>query len=223
MRKLVLAFIVAALAFVAWVPGAGAAQTSVTISGSGCAGGALFCYSPANVTIHDGDTVVWTNQTVAPHTVTRCTTATCAGTDPGTGTDATFTDGSTGGNGTTFSHTFHGAGTYAYFCTIHGFAVMHGTVTVLAAATGTTTPATIAPAAGAASGAVPAAQAPAAASPGSSQPATANPSAQASNRALARTGVDTSLWTIAGGAVLGAGVLLALVIRRARRTVPPVH
>ncbi len=100
---------------------------------------------------------------------------------------------------------------------------MHGTVTVLAAATGTTTPVTIAPAAGAAPGAVPAAQAPAAASPGSSQPATSNPSAQASNRALASTGADTSLWTIAGATLLAAGMLLALVTRRARRAVPPVH
>ena len=30
------------------------------------------------------------------------------------------------------THTFHGVGTYNYYCAIHGFAVMHGSVTVKA-------------------------------------------------------------------------------------------
>jgi LPXTG-motif cell wall-anchored protein len=200
MRKLFIAFIAftaAALAFVAWVPAAGAAQTSVAITGTGCASAKIFCFSPANVTIHDGDAVVWTNQSGAPHTVTRCSSAACAGTAGGTGTDTSFTSGSVGsGNGGTFSHTFHGPGTYVYFCQIHGFAVMHGTVTVLASSTGPTTPVTTA------------------ASSGSMQPTSASSSPRASNRALPRTGVTSWLWASAGGALLVAGAVLALAGRR---------
>jgi LPXTG-motif cell wall-anchored protein len=218
MRKLMIAFIATAIAFLALAPGAGAAQTPVAIAGTGCVGGTLYCYSPANVTIQDGDTVVWTNQTVAPHTVSRCSPATCAGNAAGTGTDATFTSGTVGGgNGTTFSHTFHGAGTYAYFCTIHGYAVMHGTVTVLAAPTATT-PVTIAATPGAGS----ATPATTAANSGAMRSTTSNGS-QAANRALARTGANASLWAIAGAALLGAGALLALAHRRARRAIPPHH
>jgi LPXTG-motif cell wall-anchored protein len=201
MRKLVLAVIAVAFALAVWAPAGGAAaQTSVAISGSGCAGGSVFCFSPAELTIHDGDAVVWTNQTTAPHTVTRCTPAACAGTGGGTGTDATFTSGNVGaGTGMTFSHTFHGTGTYTYFCTIHGFAVMHGTVTVIAAASVPTTPATIA--------AVPSSRSttPATRTPGSGGPTTTQ---QPPNRALAQTGTDTSRWAIIAAALVVAGALL---------------
>jgi plastocyanin len=47
----------------------------------------------------------------------------------GTGADTTFTSASTPPRGT-FSHRFHGIGAYNYSCTIHGFAAMHGTITV---------------------------------------------------------------------------------------------
>jgi LPXTG-motif cell wall-anchored protein len=213
MRKLMLTIIVASVALLAGVP-AGAAQTSVTITGTGCAGGSLFCYSPANVTVSDGDTVVWTNQTSAPHTVTRCTPAACAGDAGGSGTDTTFTTGNVAaGNGTTFSHTFHGPGTYTYYCTIHGFAVMHATVTVMAAPTITTTPATIAggPGPGAATPTGPGATSQA------GRPTPSNASRQVSNRALPHTGADASLWAIVAAALLGAGAVLAFANRRGRR------
>jgi nucleoid-associated protein YgaU len=45
-------------------------------------------------------------------------------------------------NGTAVNHTFTAAGTYNYYCKIHGFSVMHGTVTVQ----GQTAPTTTAPA-----------------------------------------------------------------------------
>jgi len=215
MRRLMIAFIAAAFLVAGWVPPAGAAQSSVTIAGTGCPGGSLFCFSPANVTIHDGDTVVWTNQTAAPHTVTRCTAAACAGTGRGTGNDASFTSGNiAAGNGNTFSHTFHGPGSYVYYCTIHGFALMHGTVTVMASPTLTTmpAPAVAVPAAGsAAAGSTAAGPQAVAGASGSTR------SGGASRGALPHTGVDTSLWTITAVALVGTGALLVLVKRRGTR------
>ena len=210
MRKLMLAFIAAAFLLAGWVPPAGAAQSSVTIAGTGCAGGSLFCFSPASITIHDGDTVVWTNQTTAPHTVTRCTAAACAGSGGGTGTDASFTNGNVAaGNGNTFSHTFHGPGSYVYYCTIHGFALMHGTVTVMASPTVTTVPAP--------SVATPAAGSTAAAPQAVAGASGSMRSGGVSHAALPRTGVDASLWAIAALALVGTGALLALVKRRGTR------
>ncbi len=109
---------------------AGASGTTVTIASSGCPGGAFFCYSPASITIANGTTVTWSNSSGSSHTVTRCTVSAC-GTGGGTGTDSTFTTGSIGfANGSTFTHTFHGPGTYVYYCQVHGYAFMHGSVLV---------------------------------------------------------------------------------------------
>jgi plastocyanin len=122
-----------------------AAATAVTINGvAGCTG-TIFCYVPPTVTVSSGDTVTWTNQSGAPHTVTRCDPSACNGTDGGTGADPAFDISVASGNGTAVNQTFNGAGTYNYYCRIHGFAVMHGTVTVQGQ-TADTSPAT--PAAG---------------------------------------------------------------------------
>jgi plastocyanin len=107
-----------------------AGPASVAISSTGC-GGSLFCYKPPTLTVPDGSGVKWTNSTGVQHTVTRCTPAACGGIGPGTGTDSTFTSATIAANGT-FTHTYHGTGTYNYYCAIHGFAVMHGSVTVKA-------------------------------------------------------------------------------------------
>ncbi|HEV2362128.1 MAG TPA: putative Ig domain-containing protein [Acidimicrobiales bacterium] len=116
------------------VEAAGTAVVSIIANGTGCAG--EFCFTPENVTIHQVGTVTWTNRTGFGHTVTRCTTSACPGAGPGTGKDPAFTSGVIAPNGT-FKETFHGVGTYNYYCQIHGFAVMHGRVTVLAFAVGT--------------------------------------------------------------------------------------
>jgi plastocyanin len=122
---------VSALAFGLFpIAPAGAATTDVTISKSGCSPH-TYCYKPPSVTVANGSTVRWTDTSGVKHDVTRCNTVDCNGTGPGTGTDSTFTDGDVTANGT-FSHAFHGAGSYNYFCTIHGFAAMHGTVVVSA-------------------------------------------------------------------------------------------
>jgi plastocyanin len=123
-----------ATAFVggAWLGGSivGATTTTVTITSTGCAGGNFFCYSPASITVANGTTVTWSNHSGVPHTVTRCSIPAC-GTGGGTGTDSSFTNGNVASaNGSTFSHTFHGSGTYVYYCMIHGYAAMHGTVIV---------------------------------------------------------------------------------------------
>ena len=91
-----------------------------------------YAFSPATITVAPGTTVVWTNGTNAPHTVTA-------------------DDGSWGSDvlnqGDTYSYTFQTPGVYAYQCAIHSF--MHGTVIVgtppptatsSATATPTTTP-----------------------------------------------------------------------------------
>lgn len=98
----------------------------VTIATKGCT--TLFCYKPASLTFSSGGRVKWTNKTTAPHTVTRCTVAACGvnggtGTDPGPSSPILNT-------GNTYQLTFHGKGTYLYYCQIHGFATMLATITV---------------------------------------------------------------------------------------------
>ena len=95
-----------------------------------------------------GATVTWTNTSGVEHTVARCTPAACNGASGGTGTDATFSKSTVAvPAGASFHYTFAQPGTYVYYCTLHGYAVMHGTITVTAAAT-TTTAAAAAPGAG---------------------------------------------------------------------------
>ena len=74
-----------------------------------------FAFSPASMTIHAGDTVVWTNMDSTAHTVTSDSGSELASQSIG--------------NGQTYSHTFNTAGTYTYHCSIHPS--MHGTITVV--------------------------------------------------------------------------------------------
>jgi plastocyanin len=125
-------------------PGSAHAATAVTINGAAACSGTTFCYAPASVTAPSGDTVTWTNQSGTAHTVTRCDPTACNGTDGGTGTDPAFDLSVPSANGSAVNQTFNGAGTYNYYCKIHGFAVMHGTVTVQGQAAPTTTTSTTA-------------------------------------------------------------------------------
>ena len=68
------------------------------------------CYIPAEVTVNVGDTVTWSNDDSAAHTVTSGT--------PTGGPDGTF-DSSLFMADATFSHTFDNAGEYNYFCMVH--------------------------------------------------------------------------------------------------------
>jgi len=83
-----------------------AASNAVSISN--------FAFSSAALTVHVGDTVTWTNNDSAYHTVTS--------------TDGGPLDSGNIGSGETFSYTFTSAGTYAYQCSFHPS--MTGTVTV---------------------------------------------------------------------------------------------
>ena len=99
----------------------------VTITGTACANG-LYCYKPVALTVTKGTKVVWTNVSGVPHTVTRCTKAAC-GVSGGTGKQAGFASPTIGSH-KTYAFTFKLAGTYRYYCKIHSYSVMHGTITV---------------------------------------------------------------------------------------------
>jgi plastocyanin len=77
-------------------------------------------YSPASVSVAVGDTVTWANNGQAQHSATA--------------DDGSFDTGVFGPGGTR-SKTFNKAGTFSYFCTVHGQS-QSGTVRVLAASGG---------------------------------------------------------------------------------------
>src|SRR6266852_4840472 len=105
-------------------------HTTVNIvAGSQCTPAASFCFKPSAKTIASGTRVIWKNTTAAPHTITRCTPAACSGVSGGTGHDTGFGSGTVSSGGR-YKFVFHGTGTYTYYCTIHGYALMHGTITV---------------------------------------------------------------------------------------------
>ena len=72
------------------------------------------CYIPSSVNVSVGETVTWSNDDIAAHTVT-------SGTASG-GPDSVF-DSSLFAAGTTFSHTFEQEGTFDYFCMVHPWMV----------------------------------------------------------------------------------------------------
>ncbi len=77
------------------------------------------CFIPAQVSISVGETVTWSNDDTAAHTVTSGL--------PAEGPDGNF-DSSLFMAGTTFEHTFDEAGEYNYFCMVHPW--MTGKVSV---------------------------------------------------------------------------------------------
>lgn len=64
-----------------------------------------FAFSPSEITIKVGDTVIWTNYDFIPHTVTS---------DFGEELNS-----DTFGKEETYSHTFNKAGTFNYYCAVH--------------------------------------------------------------------------------------------------------
>jgi plastocyanin len=117
------------------------AGAGITITNGGCSGGGTeFCYLPESATAVAGTPVTWTNTTSVTHTITRCTPSACAGNGGGTGAQPGFGDASLS-PGTSYTFTFTAAGTYVYYCAIHGYAAMHGTIIVTAATSPTPRPA----------------------------------------------------------------------------------
>ena len=88
-----------------------------------------YAFSPASVTVNAGDTVTWTNQDAAAHTVV-------VSSGPETFSSPTLQTGQS------FSFTFTKAGTYSYYCSIHPD--MKASITVSGTTT-TTPPTTTAP------------------------------------------------------------------------------
>jgi plastocyanin len=93
-------------------------------SGTGCG------FSPANITVAPGTTVMWFNRGGVTHTVTACTTNIIPSACPA-GLNNPSLPGFDSGNlpsKTSFSFTFDIKGNYSYFCMIHPW--MRGRVTV---------------------------------------------------------------------------------------------
>jgi plastocyanin len=111
-----------------------ATGASIMIKDGTCSGGGTeFCFSPESVTIAVGTAVVWTNETGINHTTSSCTSSACPGAPANTGSQ-TFSNPIGAAKGSTESVTFTSAGTYTYYCMIHGYIAMHGTITVTGAA-----------------------------------------------------------------------------------------
>ncbi|MFI9383778.1 plastocyanin/azurin family copper-binding protein [Kutzneria sp. NPDC052558] len=89
-----------------------------------------YAFTPASITVSPGDTVTWTNEDTAPHTVTVTS-------GPVKFASPTLQQGQT------FSYTFTQAGTYSYYCAVHPD--MKATVTVQGATPPPPTSTTTAP------------------------------------------------------------------------------
>ncbi len=94
-----------------------------TAAASGSVTVADFQFTPAQITIDQGDTVTWTNNGPTPHSATA--------------PDGSFDTGIVPA-GQSRSHTFNDAGTFSYICTPHPN--MHGTIVVQASQSGGDTP-----------------------------------------------------------------------------------
>jgi plastocyanin len=124
MRRVFSAFVVAAAIGLAGCGGSSMGPTGTSGNPPNPPGGTVNTnqvsigndfYSPSNIMVSTGATVTWTwNSGGVAHTVT-------------------FDDGAQGSGAKssgTFSRTFTAAGTYTYYCQIHGRAVMSGSITV---------------------------------------------------------------------------------------------
>jgi LPXTG-motif cell wall-anchored protein len=197
---------------------AGAAGDPVVTMPADC-GGPTFCFTPSTLTITDGDTVTWSNQSGTQHIVSRCDPAQCDGVGGGTGTDSGFTFGDVP-SGSTYAHTFHGPGTYTYYCSIHGYAAMHGVIVVNAAPTTTAPTATTAPPTTAPSIGAPSTTAASAATTASAAAAGSGPNPGAPSTQLAHTGSATGSPLAVGLGALVLGLAAWGVCTRKRGVVP---
>jgi plastocyanin len=134
-------------------------------------------YSPARVSIAVGDIVSWTNNGQAQHSATA--------------DDGSFDTGVFGPDASR-SHTFTRAGTFSYYCTVHGQA-QSGTVRVLAAAGG-----------GSGGGGAPTTSA----TGDSEAAAVASPDAAGTSTTLPATGMAAGVLALVGLALVASGSLV---------------
>jgi LPXTG-motif cell wall-anchored protein len=161
-----------------------------------------FLFSPGTITIHVGDTIVWSNNGPSPHSATA--------------NNGSFDTGVLS-KGKSASVTFHTPGTFDYHCTVHPF--MHGAVIVLAASKTTpsstkttpssTTPSSSTPSSGAGTP-----------SAGSNTSSNAGPSSSVSSAnvsgagTLPQTGVNVLALVLTGVLLTGAGLVLRRRLHR---------
>jgi plastocyanin len=145
-------------------------------------------YSPASVTVAVGDSVTWNNNGQAPHSATA---------DDGSFDTGVFDPGGRR------SVNFDSAGTFSYYCTVHGQA-QSGTVRVLAASGG--------------GGGGGSAGSSASGSDTSEASAVASPDAAGDANTLPATGLAAGALALVGFGLLGLGLLARQVDReRSRR------
>jgi plastocyanin len=118
-RRFSTALAVAGLVMLALSVGTALAASSVSITETN----ERYAYHPGTIYVPIGDTVTWTNNSDAPHTVDA--------------DDLSF-ESEQFNEGETYQNTFATAGTFKYHCDVHSY--MHATVVVLAA--GVTAPPT---------------------------------------------------------------------------------
>ena len=162
-------------------PSRRAPRPAARVAGSGSVTIHDFAFSPGSLTVHVGDRVSWFNQGPSSHSATA--------------NNGSFDTGVLA-KGTSGSFTFSTPGTFSYHCTPHPF--MHGSVTVLAASTGSSSGSTGGNAAKSAAGK-------GSASSGSSSSRAGGGATQAG---LPRTGFDVAIVAGLGVLLLGLGSLL---------------
>jgi plastocyanin len=173
-------------------PSGGAATPTAQASASASVSVGDNFYSPASVSIAVGDALTWTNNGQAQHSATA---------DDGSFDTGVF------GPGASRSHTFTRAGTFSYYCTVHGH-VQSGTVRVLAASGGGSD-------GGSGGGGRPTTSA----TGDSEAAAAASPDAAGTSTTLPATGMAAGVLALVGLALIASGSLVGRVgAPRARRS-----
>jgi plastocyanin len=127
--------VLAGVSIAALIPGTTGATTSISITAGACAGGGTsYCFTPESATGMTGTPVTWTNESGVGHTVTSCDATNCPGAPANTGSN-TFNLSVAATSGSTASFTFSSAGTYTYYCMIHGYMAMRGSIQIRGPAT----------------------------------------------------------------------------------------
>jgi plastocyanin len=106
----------------------GNSKVVIVLNTKVCAATRQYCFAPDPRTVPAGTKMTWTNLSPAPHTITRCTLSAC-GVGGGTGIGSIPASGTVVPGGQ-YKATFTSPGTYVYYCKIHGYHAMHGTIIV---------------------------------------------------------------------------------------------
>jgi plastocyanin len=133
-----LAAVFLATVLVILLPARGSATTGITITSGPCSGGGTsFCFNPETAIAETGMTVTWSDLSGIEHEIKQCTSSACAGSPASTGSNTFDIVVPADGHG---SFVFSSSGTYYYYCSIHGYVAMHGSIVVTTAATSPPSP-----------------------------------------------------------------------------------